>query len=89
MTKYRNDMRFHMLMFMNAWMMLVLMKCRCKMQCLTPGCYKASLETFYFLLLCVDKLWGISRKIVEGIHALSKGFGPLSKPHVLGGFLMH
>ena len=23
-------MKFHMLMFMNAWMMLVLMKCRCQ-----------------------------------------------------------
>ena len=32
-------MKFHMLMFMNAWMMLVLMKCTCQMQCLTLGCY--------------------------------------------------
>ena len=39
MTRYRNDMKFHMLMFMNAWMMLVLMKCKCQMQCLTLGCY--------------------------------------------------
>ena len=30
-----------MLMLMNAWMMLVLMKCKCQMQCLTLGCYKA------------------------------------------------
>ena len=29
-----------MLMLMNAWMMLVLMKCKCQMQCLTLGCYK-------------------------------------------------
>ena len=28
-----------MLMLMNAWMMLVLMKCKCQMQCLTLGCY--------------------------------------------------
>ena len=32
-------MKFHMFMFMNAWMMLVLMKCRCQMQSLTLGCY--------------------------------------------------
>ena len=32
-------MKFHMLMFMNAWMMLVLMKCRFQMQSLTLGCY--------------------------------------------------
>ena len=38
-TKYKNEMKFHMLMFMNAWMMLVRMKCRCQMQCLTPWCY--------------------------------------------------
>ena len=36
---YKNVMKFHMLMFMNAWMMLVLMKCKCQMQCLTLGCY--------------------------------------------------
>ena len=39
MTMYKNEMKFHMLMFMNAWMMLVLMKCKCQMQCLTLGCY--------------------------------------------------
>ena len=37
-------MKFHMLMFMNAWMMLVLMKCKCQMQCLTLGCYNLFLE---------------------------------------------
>ena len=26
--RYKNEMKFHMLMFMNAWMMLVLMKCK-------------------------------------------------------------
>ena len=26
-----NDMKLHMLMLMNAWMMLVLMKCKCQM----------------------------------------------------------
>ena len=39
MTMYKHEMKFHMLMFMNAWMMLVLMKCICQMQCLTHGCY--------------------------------------------------
>ena len=29
-----------MLMLMNDWMMLVLMKCKCQMQCLTLGCYR-------------------------------------------------
>ena len=38
-TMYKNEMKFRMLMFMNAWMILVLMKCRCPMQCLTLGCY--------------------------------------------------
>ena len=33
-------MKFHMLMLMNAWMMPVLMECKCQMQCLTLGCYK-------------------------------------------------
>ena len=33
-------MKFHMLMLMNAWMMLVLMKCKCQMQCLILGCYR-------------------------------------------------
>ena len=37
--RYKNEMKFHMLMFMNAWMMLVLMKCKWQMQCLTLGCY--------------------------------------------------
>ena len=41
-TMYKNEMKFHMLMFMNAGMMLVLMKCRCQMQCLTLGCYTNS-----------------------------------------------
>ena len=36
---YKNEMKFHMRMFMNAWMMLVLKKCRCQMQILTLGCY--------------------------------------------------
>ena len=35
-------MKFHMLMFMNAWMMLGLMKCKCQMPCLTLGCYSPS-----------------------------------------------
>ena len=32
-------MKFHMLMLMNEWMMLVLMKCKCQMPCLTLRCY--------------------------------------------------
>ena len=39
MTTYKNEMKFHMLIFMNAWMMLVLIKCKCPMQCLTLGYY--------------------------------------------------
>ena len=42
-------MKFHMLMFMNAWMMLMLMKCRCQMQCLTLGCYSNFLPRFTWL----------------------------------------
>ena len=38
---YKNGMKFHMLMFMNAWVMLVLMKCKCQMQSLTLGCYSS------------------------------------------------
>ena len=38
-TTYKNGMKFHMLMFKNAWMMLVLIKCRWQMQCLTLRCY--------------------------------------------------
>ena len=41
-TMYKNEMKFYMLMFMNAWMMLMLMKCKCQMQCLTLGCYSPS-----------------------------------------------
>ena len=41
-----NEMKLHMLMFMNAWMMLVLMKCKCQMQCLTLGCYTCSQGRF-------------------------------------------
>ena len=35
-----NEMKLHMLIVMNAWMMLMLMKCKCQMQCLTLGCYR-------------------------------------------------
>ena len=37
-------MKFHMLMFMNAWMMIVLMKCKCQLQCLTLECYTDPLQ---------------------------------------------
>ena len=33
-----NEMKLHTLLLMDAWMMLVLMKCKCQMQCLTLGC---------------------------------------------------
>ena len=34
-------MKFHMIMLMNEWMMLVLMQCKCQMQCLILGCYSS------------------------------------------------
>ena len=34
-------MKLHMLMLRNAWMMLVLMRYKCQMQCLTLGCYSS------------------------------------------------
>ena len=37
-----NEMKLLMLMLMNALMMLVLIKCKRQMQCLTLGCYTAS-----------------------------------------------
>ena len=37
-----NEMKLRMLMLMNAWMMLVLMKCKYQMQSLTLGCYSPS-----------------------------------------------
>ena len=49
-----NEMKLHMLMLMNVWMMLVLRKCKCQMQCLTLGCYrrggkeKEKEKDFYF-----------------------------------------
>ena len=43
--RYKNEMKFHMLMFMNAWMMLVLIKYRCQMQCLTLECYITCSDT--------------------------------------------
>ena len=39
MIIFKNKMKFHMLMLINAWMMLVLMKCKWQMQCLMLGCY--------------------------------------------------
>jgi len=41
-----NEMKLHMLMLMNAWMMLVLMKCKCQMQCLTLGLLTPKLGNF-------------------------------------------
>ena len=41
MTMYKNEMKLHMLMFMNAWMMLVFMKYKCQMKCLTLGVTEA------------------------------------------------
>ena len=45
-TMYKNEMKYHMLMFMNAWMMLVLMKYKCQMQSLTQGCHKLSPKAY-------------------------------------------
>ena len=41
-----------MLMLMNAWMMLVLMKCKCQMQSLTLGCYIVCCCLCYQHLVC-------------------------------------
>ena len=52
-----NEMKLHMLMLMNAWMMLVLMKYKCQMQCLTLGCYRFTLH------LCPMPCLSYSKKI--------------------------
>ena len=44
---------------------------------------KTSLEAFYLLFFSVNKTRGIMRKIVESMHILSKGLGPLCEPHEL------
>ena len=41
------------------------------------------------LLFYVDKLWGISGKIVKSMHVLSEGLSPLIKSHELDGFHAH
>ena len=46
-------MKFHMLMLMNEWMMLVLMKCKCQMQCLTLGCYRKPIKHVFVFTLSV------------------------------------
>ena len=57
-------MKFHMLMPMNEWMMLVLMKCKCQMQCLTLGCYNNSLLIQAINSINTDECWirGLSPK---------------------------
>ena len=48
-----DEMKLHMLMLMNAWMILVLMKCKCQRQCLTLGCYmQVDLQVIEGFLLC-------------------------------------
>ena len=44
---------------------------------------KVSLEAFYLLFFSVNKTWGITRQIVESMHILSKGLGPLCESHKL------
>ena len=44
---------------------------------------KTSLEAFDLLLFCIDKTWGITGQIVESMHVLSKGLGPLCESHEL------
>ena len=48
--RYKNEMKFHMLIFMNAWMMLVLMNADAKMQSLTQECYIPHLDS---LFICI------------------------------------
>jgi len=50
---------------------------------------KASLEALYFLFLHIGEPWGVSGQIVEGMHVLGKGLGPLCESHELGGFHAH
>ena len=46
-------------MLMNAWMMFVLMKCKCQMQCLTLWCYTHGVTiiphvSFFYSTTCLD-----------------------------------
>ena len=50
---------------------------------------KASLEAFYLLFLRIDEPWGTSGQIVEGMHVLGKGLGPLCESRELGYFHTH
>ena len=42
---------------------------------------KTSLEAFYLLFFSINKTWGIPRQVVESMHILSKGLGPLCESH--------
>ena len=61
-------MKFHMLMFMNVWMMLVLMKCRCQMQSLTLGCYIGVHRSFAIVR---------SHYVNIDLATMSQGFAPV------------
>ena len=61
---YKNEMKFHMLMFMNAWMMLVLLKYRCQMQCLTLEC-------------CTHSGWRRYGSLSGETEAMPKGSGEI------------
>ena len=55
-----------MLMRMKAWMMLLLMKCKCQMQCLTLWCYSPSLY----------------RNLIPGFETPTIFYKRRDKPHV-------
>ena len=50
---------------------------------------KTSLEAFNLYFFCINKTWDITGQIVESMHVLSMGLGPLCESHELGGFYAH
>ena len=66
---YKNEMKFHMLMFMNAWIMLVLMKCKCQMP-FSVLSFKMSLRLMFVLsrvcCLSVCVVWLLRFARTEG-----------------------
>ena len=76
-------MKFHMLMLMNAWMMLVLMKCKCQMQCLTLGCYIFSqIARPLMNLLAKDAPFEFIDECLTSFHTLKKALisAPIIQP---------
>ena len=45
---------------------------------------KTSLEAFNLVFFYINETWGITGQIVECMHVLSKGLGPLCELHELG-----